>query len=519
MENVHLPHELKAAIIAHLDKPDLKTVRLVSREWSALATSPLFDKVYVSCRAPDLEVFRNITRHPVISAGVKELVYDDSFFIRDVTFSEYFYKVSEGVRCVAQFWQSDIQLDNADVRINDFCRDCLKTDVDFSELYESHRKDSFLVKGYHIYRHYSAFEWQVAECGCFFEELSTGLDSLKGLRSVVLDHRFWNSSEGCNKFFNMPKARKSYRTAFPGSPLSRIWDPFHLGPLGWQMLEDLDIGRSRITAQIHMLTRAIRATKKEITSLQTVTHDGHVLYDGCVPHQALTVCTLTKGDLLENFMTAYSGLRCLDLRIATDSNDHQDALIVLPDLLRQMNGLERLSLQFSRDDFHHSSRDEYRYDEVFPALGSWPNLKDLSLVRFAIGGWDLLVLVFGRARLRRLELANIDLLDGTWEGVVEGLRRRSAVTELDLHNTFTHRGGAVFKPGPSPLLKNMTCGGFLDRVMSYVERGGRHPCLTPDSHPDTALWWFQDLIPTTQREKMKLFAREQGLDGEGLVCK
>ena len=69
MENVYLPPELKVAVLAQLDKRDLRTVRLVSREWSALATSPLFDRVYISCRAPDLEVFKNITRHPVISTG------------------------------------------------------------------------------------------------------------------------------------------------------------------------------------------------------------------------------------------------------------------------------------------------------------------------------------------------------------------------------------------------------------------------------------------------------------------
>ena len=40
MENVYLPCKLELAILARLDKRDLKTVRLVSREWSALATGP-----------------------------------------------------------------------------------------------------------------------------------------------------------------------------------------------------------------------------------------------------------------------------------------------------------------------------------------------------------------------------------------------------------------------------------------------------------------------------------------------
>ena len=517
MENVYLPHELKVAVLAHLEKRDLRTVRLVSKEWSALATRPLFDRVYISCRAPDLEVFRNITRHPVISTGVRELVYDGSLFIKDLSFTEYFFKVVEAVHYLSQRWQSDIHFDSADVQINKFCRDCQEDNPDGSKLYGSHATDTFLDEGYQIYTEYSAFEWQNIESGWFFNELSTGLGSLKDLHSVVLDHSFWDFGFDCNKFFKMPTANKIYGTSFSGSPLSRIWNPFHLGPVGWQILSDgsgLDIGRSRITAQFHMLTQAICATNKEISSFQTVNHDGSL------PHHALTVSTLTNGDLLGHFMTAYSGLRCLDVWIAADSADHQDALTVLPDFLRQTYGLERLSLQFQIDDFHNSLEHKYRYDEIFPALGSWPNLKELSLKGFAIGGCDLLMLVLGRARLRRLELGMIDLLDGTWEGVIEGLRRGPGVTELDMRMTFKHPGGAVFRPhGPSFIMQNMTQQRFLHRIKSYVERGGRHPCLDPGSDPDTAQWWLQDLMPGDQLEKMKLFAREQGLYSEDLSCK
>ena len=509
MENVHLPHELKVAVLAWLDKRDLKAVRLVSREWSALATSPLFDKVYVSCRATDLEVFRNITRHPVISAGVRELVYDGSFFIKNLSFSGYFDQVFVAVRLLALHADSDIHIESADVQINDFCRDCQTRDPDVSEIYGSHGKDTFLVEGYQIYREFSAFEWQGIECGWFFEELSTGLGSLKGLRSVVLDHGFWELN-----FFKMLKPNRC-DALFSGSPLSRIWNPFHLGPAGWQslMLSDLDTVRPRIAAQFHMLTRAIRETNKEISSLQILD------YDGCIPHQALTVSTLTNTDV-GHFMTAYSGLRCLDIKIAADSADHQDALIVLPDLLRQTYGLERLSLHFSRDVVLLPLVPRYCYKEVFPTLGSWPALKELSLFGLEIGGWELLILVLRQVRLRRLELGDIELLDGTWEGVIEGLRRLPGVSELHMSIKLTHRRGTVFSPdGPFPFMKGFIQRGLLRRIESYIVCGGRHPCLTPESDPDTALRWLRDLMPEDQLEKMKLCAREQGLYSEDLFCK
>ena len=514
MEKGYLPHELKVAILARLDKRDLKTVRFVSKEWSALATSPLFDRVYISCREPDLEVFRNITRHSLISTGVRELVYDGSFFVEDLSFEDYFYKVFEAVRCNRE---SDISIDSGNAQIDEFYRICKMRDPDVSELYQDHGNDTFLVEGYQIYTEYSAFEWQNIECGWFFDELRTGLGSLTDLRSVLLNHWHWDMSIEGNNFFNLFKPIKLYKPnklygTNSGSPLRRIWNPYHLGPEGWQMLPDLQTGRSRITAQFRMLTEAICATNREITSLEALD------YDGCLPHQALAVSTLTNSDL-GHFMTAYSGLRYLDIQIATDSADHQDALIVLPDLLRQMYGLERLSLDFSREQPAEPLVPKYYHDEVFPAFGSWPQIKELSLRGFAIGGWDLLMLVLGRARLRRLDLSDIDLLDGTWEGVIEGLRRRPGAMELNLQTTFTHCGGAVFRPDPAPYLILLTHDRFLRRIESYVVRGGRHPCLTPDDDPDTALRWLQDLMPGDQHEKMKLFAREQGLYGEDLSCK
>ena len=91
----------------------------------------------------------------------------------------------------------------------------------------------------------------------FLDDLSTGFDSFKDLRSVVLDHSFWNFAYDCNKSFKMPNPNNL--DGIPsGSPLSRIWNPFHLGPVGWQMLLDVDTGRSHLTARFHMLTQAVR---------------------------------------------------------------------------------------------------------------------------------------------------------------------------------------------------------------------------------------------------------------------
>ena len=187
--------------------------------------------------------------------------------------------------------------------------------------------------------------------------------------------------------------------------------------------------------------------------------------------------------------------------MVTDSADHQDALTVLPDLLRQTNGLRRLFLHFSGNGSPQLSP-IYRYDQIFPAFSLWPALMELSLSGFAIGGWDIMKPVLGHRRLRRLQLSEIDLLDGTWEGVIDCLHRLSRVTELNMNMNLTHCGGVIFRPSGGN--DNGTDSDFLRRIENYVRNGGRHPCLTLDCHTHTTLWCYQDLTPEKDFEKMKL---------------
>ncbi|OTB01862.1 hypothetical protein M426DRAFT_323094 [Hypoxylon sp. CI-4A] len=73
MEN--LPPELKFIILGFLPKSDLKSMRLVSKFFTSIASQLLFDKIFVSVRPEDLKIFADISKHPMLSAFVKEIVY------------------------------------------------------------------------------------------------------------------------------------------------------------------------------------------------------------------------------------------------------------------------------------------------------------------------------------------------------------------------------------------------------------------------------------------------------------
>lgn len=515
-KEVYLPPEVKVAVLSSLYKRDLKNVRLVSKEWNALATGPLFDRVYVSCRAVDMEVFKNMTSHPVISSVVKEVVFDGSQFTKNMKFKDYFDEIYYFVvRFIALETEPDMLFKSADVQINKFVRDYKKKTSSRSKLYKTHKLDTFLVEGHQKYRDYSAFEHRYVERGSLFDDLYTGFCSLENLHSVVLNAKMWHHHFHENEHFGTTNPN-TLKGPSLGSPLCRSWNPFHLRPQGWKMVPDVDGGQSDMCAQFLISTQAIAATNKKITSLQTAT-DG---VGGGIPQQALMKSNIFDYEL-QYILSAYSGLSCLDITVTTDDRDQQGALTVLPRLLEQTCGLRRLSLHL--DKTVHGSlisrgvSGYYRYDEIFPALGIWRKLAELSISGLAIGGWDLMKLILARARLRQLKLSSIDLLDGTWEGVIEGMAHLPRLIELKMHRDFRHCGGALFRP--SIAYDKFTDWKILEAIESYVVCGGRHPCLTPESDPNTASWWYFDLMPEKELEDLKLSARQEGMDTDGLFRK
>ncbi len=495
-------------MLALLFKSDLKNVRLVSKEWSALATGPLFDRVYISCRAKDLEVFRNVTRHEVIRMGVREVVYDGSIFKKEINLRAYIRKLCVQVRIAWQL-EHDTPLDSADAQINRFVQDCKDTTTSISKLYKSHRRDTFLVEGYRKYKDCSEFEHRYVERLLLNDCLCAGLSSLEHLRSVVLSTTIWGHHLQEPEYYRTTGSNTSYKPP-SSSPLSRSWNLFHLRPTGWDMLFDLDDGCSHMCAQFQILTRALSATNKNVTSLQYSTDS----FRGGLPQQALMKSNLTDSESW-HFMTAYSSLRCLDIYITMNNPDQRDTLTLLPELLRHTFGLRRLSLHFSKEYGTPASVSEYyRYDEIFPALGFWPKLTELSITGLAISGWYLMSLLW-RARLTQLSLSAINLLDGTWEGIIVGMRHQRRLTELNMFGNFKHCGGAVFRPRRPE--GQCTDRHFLYKIEFYVMYGGGHPCLTPESDPDIVEKWYLDMMPDKELDDFKLYAREDGLDIDDLI--
>lgn len=82
---IFVPFDCYSSIFHHLDREDLKNLRLTCKAIDELVVSPastLFSRVYVSAHTTDLDVLRAISKSPRTVRCVRELVWGMSSFTR-----------------------------------------------------------------------------------------------------------------------------------------------------------------------------------------------------------------------------------------------------------------------------------------------------------------------------------------------------------------------------------------------------------------------------------------------------
>ena len=134
-------------------------------------------------------------------------------------------------------------------------------------------------------------------------------------------------------------------------------------------------------------------------------------------------------------------LETVSLTIKARDNDNRtvlEALKCLPAMLGSMANLGGLKLRLlTDDDEDHLINHSYwfAHKTIFPKVGQWLQLIDLEIGGLAIDDSELVhSLSKSLPNLQRLGLAFIDLPDGSWEGVVEGLRRHARLHHFNLGN-------------------------------------------------------------------------------------
>lgn len=178
------------AVLQCLAKVDLKQVRLSSKEWSTLSTTLLFDKIYISLRKKDMEIFKQMCGHEGIRGCVKELIYDASNCLPDIDLRGYCILLYEDVEWMTGCLPRD-GLESPNTEINSCLRGIKDKCITASSMYESHGHDDFIMEGFRIYLAIAKYEVAMLQIGILYETLISGHNQLSALSSVELNAHFW----------------------------------------------------------------------------------------------------------------------------------------------------------------------------------------------------------------------------------------------------------------------------------------------------------------------------------------
>ncbi|KAI9723259.1 MAG: hypothetical protein M1812_001141 [Candelaria pacifica] len=76
---IEVPAEILILIFGYLAGRDIKTTRLVCKDFEAASSQYLFDRVYVSPQELHLEILTAVSQHPIFQKHIREIVYDYNY--------------------------------------------------------------------------------------------------------------------------------------------------------------------------------------------------------------------------------------------------------------------------------------------------------------------------------------------------------------------------------------------------------------------------------------------------------
>lgn len=479
---MHIPNEIVLAIVRSLRRSDLKTARLVSKTWCVYVSALLFKKIYVAPNKLDFEAFEAITRHPVLSKCVRQLVYDGSAFT-EFTKTQYIAELQDQtVLLLEEDDDDECPLEDGDQECVAWIEDCGEwvdgsrtgaLGLPFDDLVAKWEGTELITQGYRKYREHAIYQQISILSGDFTDGLVQGLAQLPSLESIILEGR-WP--------YHVLATLNLHRF---GSPLARTWDPFHLCP------------RSEIYGVCHyqIIIAALVRAKKQIHEF--VVDRGSRLpgIHPCVFDRS----EYTSQSILGLDITAFAGLKRLYLAFARFSCEAISICNIggLQKLLASTNLLQRLDLTFPMDfDINPLP---YRLHEVFPdpeEVTEWKCLESMSLQGIRSGVAEFLSLVlFKMPALKSLGIGDIELKDGSWEAVIEVLKQSRHLSTFEIAPDTR----LIYNDDGSRIIFECS----FEAMENYVEGGGRHPCLK-DGQPDSAanLYMMDEAITPALRQRL-----------------
>ena len=541
---IDLPNEVVLLIFSYLPQTARKALRLASSSLAALGAWGLIDTIYISPYSTDIKVFKAVTSHPVLSRGVKHLVYDTARFIPNLCRKDYYRFLYKDIRLKDKYMTSDYFTNTVYKDLANLIRAVAGTD-NWTHLDSAARLCQSQSAFRHGQRQYSQLAQELYQLGREMSEekdtlwskaVLAGLTKLASIQSVTFDNSFemsfYNVLDAPNALpvhqFRSVRTRSSGQpnssyTMEPGnsddgtwvvvrsdgipaagSPLARSWPPQYLRPLGptsyasnFELelddpdhLDEYDIwwrSNTYTEWEFDTILRLLRLAGR-LPYVQQLHALGKMQHGGVVPIHVFDTSrfgTLDFGDF-------WRTLKTLELSFTDYIEEGVESnLDVLKSFLQRANSLEYLSLDFPHrvDDNLYPSIPErellHKSTKIFPPFAQWcvPRLSTLRLrgIRFLYR--EFVGLFFTNLpQLKSLAFTHISVDGGYWEDIIEGLSHLRNLSDCDIGMQ-----GLLLPldpPWPNDMPWEVVTADSkipVNVIDHYVLYGGRHPYLSDDA--------------------------------------
>ncbi|XXH05555.1 hypothetical protein Hte_011987 [Hypoxylon texense] len=419
-----IPLELGYHVAENLPKVDLKSLRLVSKNFNSVSTKLLFNRAYASPHLEDLDVLSAISNQPTISLAVEEIVYSGVFFHSD--------PIGEDPGHTSERGRS---------------------------YYHAHLKQDDLTM---------RDEEDVAI-------ISRALARMPNVRTVTLTNH-WRPLRGLlgdrdsrvrhNWFFALPQHRDREDNRF-GGPFSRTYPLFAKEPSG----DPLQLEGVNFDHGFNVMCRAISLAKLPVQAFVVDFLPELFAFGG--PTRGLSPGTFClSAQSLEYCCNAFRHLRRISISVQEPGlGEHELEYHILMEgciamILVAATELEELTVDFTMSQRLRGLTENVPL-EMFLGTHTWRSLRSIRLFRKEISRDELVGLLRRhRQTLKALCLEAVTLCDGTWVEVVEETRRWLVLESV----RFLHLGEREDDGSDRPVYDKET-----EKYMLYGESGQIYP--------------------------------------------
>lgn len=542
---IDLPNEIILLIFRHLSQRSRKQLRLVSKRYASLGALVLIDTIYISPYKPDIEVFTKVTSHPSLRRGVKHVFYDTARFYRGLQVEDY-YKMLRCDFKFRSFYMTSRNVTNAaydDLSNLIFVLESQRDSTNSASARLCHSQSAFR-DGHKQYCALAEDMFRLqhgrsrAKNTSWYEQILDGLIKLGPVHSITLDnsfakhhrvgiealndvdsyelgqgHSIWSKCKAQGMLVppeptvGLAITKRYGRTIYAtvrsdgkrpvSSPLARSWPPQFLQPIIGDSLALTYWNKRDVPGlddeeyfELDTVLNLLKAAGQLHNVQQLSALRGSFKTDA-VAHRVFEMGVLGCPLITE----ASRHLTRLNLDIAyVPDDDHEFDLNILKSFLENAAGLEEMTIDMqarpNEDDedgylkvgeLLHSSL------EIFPSFAEWqvPNLVTLTLKGISFPYRELAGLLFiNLPHLSVLSFVSIQLSEGHWEDVVEGLSRLRKLSHCRIGRSIDLQiiGEFAVEQDIWHRYRNPTVN-LGDNIDSYILHGGRHPLL-PSGAPN-----------------------------------